>query len=181
MANWDISPEEALYWYKQRIELCKTYLHRIVGTNSVTHVKEYTFKVTDKYIVELDNIPRIKCVHDTHGVDVCQSALDEIHNIKSDIADMQLIIKSHDNTLRILKQHITSFREILNSIHVVPTLQPEFPKCINSFTPLCVANYELVLTKIIELNHVLDSRSKQLEKCVADLPLKYIAVISDCQ
>jgi hypothetical protein len=183
MAFWDdTSYEESKYWERKRIEHCMQSLHKKIGPKPTKHMEdsgtEYKFHVSGIYVVELDNTHKIKYVRNENGLDPCQDTLDEIREVKREIGDIQSILDAHDNTAKVLKHTIANLRGITTAAHVQPTLDRKFPESIVSFSKECVTNYQLVITKIIELTTSLDIKTKELEQKMGELQKKYIDVLS---
>lgn len=183
MAFWDdTSYEESKYWERKRVEHCMQSLHKKIGPKPTKHMEgsgpEYKFHVTEKYIVELDAAHKIKYVLNEDGSSTCQSTLDEIRGIECEIADIKFILDSHNNTAKVLKHTITSLRGITNAAHVRETLESKFTGSIVSFSTECIDNYQLVITKIIELTNTLGFKTNELEKKTTELQKKYIEVLS---
>jgi hypothetical protein len=178
----DISYDETKYWERERTNHCMQSLQKKIGPKSIKHMEgsgpEYKFNVSEKYVVELDAAHKIKYVLNEDGSSPCQSTLDEIRGIEREIADIKFILDSHDNTAKVLKYTITGLREITNAAHVRETLEPKFPDSIVSFSTECIDNYQLVITKIIELTTTLGSKTKELEKKTTELQKRYIEVLT---
>ena len=183
MACWDdTSYEESKYWERKRVEHCMQSLRKKIGHKPLNHMEgsgpEYKFNVSGIYIVELDASHKIKYVLCEDGSNPCQSALDEIRGIEREIADSKFILDSHENTAKVLKHTITSLREITNAAHVQETLDPKFPDSIVAFSTECFDNYQLVITRIIELTTSLGGKTKELEQKTIELHKRYIEVLS---
>lgn len=181
--SWDdTSYEETKYWERERTNHCMNSLTKKIGTKSIKHMEgsgpEYKFNVSSKYVVELDAAHKIKCVLDENGSSPCQSTLDEIREIKRDVEYITFVLNSHENTAKVLKHTITSLREITNAAHVQDTLESKFPDLIVSFSTECIDNYQLIITKIIELTTSLMRKTKELEQKMIELQKKYIEVLS---
>jgi hypothetical protein len=155
-------------------------LQKKIGPKRVNHMEgsEYKFNVSGIYVVELDATHKIKYVLAENGTDPCQSTLDEIREVKREVEYVTFVLDSHDNTAKVLKQVISSLREVTNAAHVQETLKPTFPESITSFTTECIDNYQLVVTKIIELTTTLYSKTKEHERKMVELQKKYIEVLS---
>lgn len=183
MAFWDdTSDEESKYWERKRVEHCMQSLHKKIGPKPTKHMEgsgpEYKFHVSEKYVVELDAAHKIKYVRTENGVDPCQDTLDEIREIKRGVEYITFVLDSHENAAKVLKHTITSLRGITNAAHIQETLEPKFPDSIVAFSTECIDNYQLVITKIIELTTRLHIKTKELEQKMGELQKKYIEVLS---
>jgi uncharacterized protein YfcZ (UPF0381/DUF406 family) len=178
----DTSYDETKYWERERTNHCMQSLTKKIGAKSIKHMEgsgpEYKFNVSEKYVVELDAAHKIKYVLNEDGSSPCQSTLDEIREIKCEIADIKFILDTHDNTAKVLKHTITSLRGITNAAHVQGTLDPKFPDSIVSFSTECIDNCQLVITKIIELTTTLGIKTNELEKKTIELQKRYIEVLA---
>lgn len=178
----DTSYEESKYWERKRVEHCMQSLQKKIGPKPMKHMEdsgtEYKFNVSGTYVVELDVSHKIKYVLNENGSSPCQSTLDEIRGIEREIADSKFILDTHDNTAKVLKHTITSLREITNAAHVQETLESKFPDSIVAFSTECIDNYQLVITKIIELTTSLCRKTKELEQKMVELQKGYIEVLS---